>query len=79
MIIIEIKEILIPKVVNDNYYSEDFNQKNKKIYDDYRDNDNFSNEKKGNNNVLNCVLMLLKELNNNELNVVKREIDKLYY
>ena len=67
------------KVVNDNYYSEDFNQKNKKIYDDYRDNDNFSNENKGNNNVLNCVLMLLKELNNNELNVVKREIDKLYY
>ena len=67
------------KVVNDNFYSEDFKQKNKKFKDDYRDNDNFSNENKGNNNVLNCVLMLLKELNKNELNVVKREIDKLYY
>ena len=67
------------KVVNDNFYSEDFKQKNKKFKDDYRDNDNFSNENKGNNNVLNCVLMLLKELNKNELNVVKREIDKLNY
>ena len=67
------------KVVDDNFYSEDFNQKNKKYKDDYRDNDNYSSGNKGNSNVLNCVLMLLKELNKNELNVVKREIDKLNY
>ena len=67
------------KVVDDNFYSEDFNQKNKKFKDDYRDNDNYSSGNKGNSNVLNCVLMLLKELNKNELNVVKREIDKLNY
>ena len=67
------------KVADDNFYSEDFNQKNKKFKDDYRDNDNYSSGNKGNSNVLNCVLMLLKELNKNELNVVKREIDKLNY
>ena len=33
--------------------------------------------KKGNSNVLNCIIMLLKELSHNELQIVKREIDRL--
>ena len=65
------------KVMRDDYYSEDFNKN--KTRDDNRDYGNYSNHNKGNSNVLNCVLMLLKELNKNELNVVKREIDKFNY
>ena len=33
--------------------------------------------KKGNSNVLNCIIMLLKELSHNELQMVKREIDRI--
>ena len=39
-------------------------------------NSDFKN-KKGNSNVLNCVIMLLKELSHNELQIVKREIDRI--
>ena len=40
--------------------------------------DNRSNEKKrGNSNVLNVVINLLKELSTNELQIVKREIDRM--
>ena len=38
---------------------------------------NNSEKKKGNNNILNCVISLLKELSPNELQIVKREIDRI--
>ena len=34
-------------------------------------------KKKGNSNVLNVVINLLKELSTNELQIVKREIDRI--
>ena len=34
-------------------------------------------KKKGNSNILNCVISLLKELSPNELQIVKREIDRI--
>ncbi len=34
-------------------------------------------KKKGNSNVLNVVINLLKELSTNELQIVKREIDRM--
>ena len=34
-------------------------------------------KKKGNSNVLNCVISLLQELSPNELKIVKREIERM--
>ena len=45
-------------------------------YNDYN-NDNREVKKKGNSNVLNCVINLLKELSHNELQIVKREITRI--
>ena len=42
----------------------------------YRENNKNNRAYNENSNILNCVLMLLKELNKNELNIVKNEIDK---
>ena len=45
-------------------------------YNDYN-NDGRDVKKKGNSNVLNCVINLLKELSHNELQIVKREITRI--
>lgn len=47
-----------------------------KYEDDYEQN---NEKKKDNGNILNCVISLLKELSPNELQIVKREIDRLNY
>ena len=47
-----------------------------KYEDDYEDR---NEKKKDNGNILNCVISLLKELSPNELQIVKREIDRLNY
>ena len=48
-----------------NKYEDDYEERNEK--------------KKDNGNILNCVISLLKELSPNELQIVKREIDRLNY
>ena len=57
------------------------NNKRNDIYRNaYGDNNyekNSGEKKKGNSNVLNCVIALLKELSPNELQIVKREIDRI--
>ena len=56
------------KNINRNYgnkYDDDYNEREEK--------------KKDNGNILNCVISLLKELSPNELQIVKREIDRLNY
>ena len=45
---------------------------------DFKQSGGLKNEKK-NSNILNCVINLLKELSPNELQIVKREIDRLNY
>ena len=48
-------------------------------YNNYGYRENIKNNNRGyneNSNILKCVLMLLKELNKNELNIVKNEIEK---
>ena len=58
---------------NNNYYYNDDN-----YYDryNYRDDEKFYYRRKYNNKtVLNCVMMLIDELNNNELDIVKRKIE----
>lgn len=61
---------------------EDYNRHENKYEDnDYgynkREMRTTTEKKKGNSNVLNCVICLLKELSHNELQVVKREIDRM--
>ena len=70
---------------NDNRYNYDnrpikgssgaYGNSNK--YKDNYEEDNYKAKKKGNSNVLNCVINLLKELSPNELQIVKREIDRI--
>ena len=55
-----------------NNYEED----NKYGYN-YEGNNNNNERKKGNSNVLNAIIILLKELSTSELQSVKREIDRL--
>ena len=50
---------------------------NSNKYKDNYEEDNYKAKKKGNSNVLNCVINLLKELSPNELQIVKREIDRI--
>ena len=50
---------------------------NKNKYKDNYEEDNYNPKKKGNSNVLNCVINLLKELSPSELQMVKREIDRI--
>ena len=49
----------------------------KNAFDDNNYEKNSGEKKKGNSNVLNCVIALLKELSPNELQIVKREIDRI--
>ena len=46
-------------------------------YDNYYQENKSKEKKKGNSNVLNVVINLLKELSTNELQIVKREIDRI--
>lgn len=57
----------------------DFNKRNSNYGNKYEDNDNnnYGEKKRGNSNILNCVISLLKELSPNELQIVKREIDRM--
>ena len=61
---------MVPK--NNNPKKNNYN----KNYEDNYDYNN-SGKKKGNSNILNCVISLLKELSPNELQIVKREIDRM--
>ena len=55
--------------------NDDFLRYNNKNEDNYEN--NYREKKKGNSNILNCVISLLKELSPNELQIVKREIDRI--
>jgi len=63
---------MIPK--HEHFKNMNRNYGNK--YDDYGEREE---KKKDNGNILNCVISLLKELSPNELQIVKREIDRLNY
>ena len=60
---------------------KNYNYKKNSNYDDKYGNEHEDNnrrdKKKGNSNVLNVVINLLKELSTNELQIVKREIDRI--
>ena len=58
------------------YYNENKHNYGNKYEDDYGEK---NEKKKENSNILNCVISLLKELSPNELQIVKREIDRLNY
>ena len=64
---------MVPK---NNNFKKNNNYRN---YEDNYEYNNNSEKKKGNSNILNCVISLLKELSPNELQIVKREIDRLNY
>ena len=64
---------MVPK--HDHYKKMNRNFGNK-YEDDYEER---NEKKKDNGNILNCVISLLKELSPNELQIVKREIDRLNY
>ena len=57
--------------------NENYSKNNVNKFDDDTFENNNSVKKKGNSNILNCVISLLKELSPNELKMVKREIDRL--
>ena len=61
-------------VTNDNIRYEN---KYENKYDNYYQEKTQKEKKKGNSNVLNVVINLLKELSTNELQIVKREIDRM--
>ena len=56
------------------YVVKDYKKSNSNYV--FEDN-NYGEKKKGNSNILNCVISLLKELSPNELQIVKREIDRI--
>lgn len=61
---------------NNNYRkSNNYGDSNK--YEDNYDKNNYKDKKRGNSNVLNCIISLLKELSPNELKIVKKEIDRM--
>ena len=62
---------MVPK---NNNFKKNNNYRN---YEDNYEYNNNSEKKKGNSNILNCVISLLKELSTNELQIVKREIDRI--
>ena len=64
-------------VPQDENYKRSNNYENK--FENNKYDNNYAENKKGNSNILNCVISLLKELSLNELQVVKREIDRLNY
>ena len=59
------------------YDIKDYKKSNNYDYEDKYGEKNYGEKKKGNSNVLNCVISLLKELSPNELQIVKREIDRI--
>ena len=61
---------------NYNHKKSNNNYDDNKYGNNYEDN-NRNEKKKGNSNVLNVVINLLKELSTNELQLVKREIDRM--
>jgi len=68
---------------NNDYYGNNNRKKNNygdnNIFrDNYEENDN-TEKKRGNSNVFNCVISLLKELSPIELKMVKKEIDRMNY
>ena len=68
---------------NNDYYGNNNRKKNNYgdnnlFRDNYEENDN-TEKKRGNSNVLNCVISLLKELSPIELKMVKKEIDRMNY
>ena len=68
---------------NNDYYGNNNRKKNNygnnNIFrDNYEENDN-TEKKRGNSNILNCVISLLKELSPIELKMVKKEIDRMNY
>ena len=60
-----------------NNYKKNNNYGDNYQYKDNYDDNNYKDKKKGNSNVLNCVISLLKELSPNELKMVKKEIDRI--
>ena len=64
---------MIPKHGHYNNANRNYGNRNEDDYEEKRD------KKNGNSNILNCVINLLKELSPNELQIVKREIDRLNY
>ena len=64
-------------VPQDENYKRNNNYENK--FENNKYDINYTEKKKGNSNILNCVISLLKELSPNELQIVKREIDRLSY
>jgi hypothetical protein len=61
---------------NNNYRkSNNYGDSNK--YEDNYEKNNYKDKKRGNSNVLNCIISLLKELSPNELKIVKKEIDRM--
>jgi hypothetical protein len=60
-----------------NNYKKNNNYGDNYQYKDNYDDNNYKDKKKGNSNVLNCVISLLKELSPNELKMVKKEIDRM--
>ena len=61
---------------DDNKYDNKYENRDDNKYDNNYD-DNRREKKKGNSNVLNVVINLLKELSTSELQTVKREIDRI--
>ena len=59
------------------YDIKDYKKSNNYDYENKYGEKNYGEKKKGNSNVLNCVISLLKELSPNELQIVKREIDRI--
>ena len=65
-------------VTNDNIrYENKYEKKYENKYENYYQEKTQKEKKKGNSNVLNVVINLLKELSTNELQIVKREIDRI--
>ena len=62
---------------DDIQYENKFRNKYENKYEDEYKENKPKEKKKGNSNVLNVVINLLKELSTNELQIVKREIDRI--
>ena len=62
---------------DDIQYENKFRNKYENKYEDEYKENKKKKKKKGNSNVLNVVINLLKELSTNELQIVKREIDRI--
>ena len=59
------------------YDTKEYKKNSNYDYDNKYEESSYGEKKKGNSNILNCVISLLKELSINELQIVKREIDRM--